>query len=45
MGFSPGDAVLVKRKMPWHGNLYVKIGERSVAMRYDEAEQVQVVLN
>ena len=44
MGFLPGQAVSVLRRLPLHGSLYVKVDSRHMAMRYEEAEQILVKL-
>ena len=42
MGLVPGQKISVMRKLPMHGNLYVRIDGRHVAFRYEEAEQILV---
>ena len=42
MGFTPGTMVRVMRRIPWQGNLYVEIGGRNLALRFQEAEQIIV---
>lgn len=43
MGINPGMQVKVIRRFPMHGNLYVRIGNRTVVMRDQEAGQIEVV--
>ena len=42
MGLVPGQEVSVLRKLPLHGSLYVRIDNRNVALRYEEANQISV---
>jgi len=42
MGFSQGTVVRVMHKLPWHGNLYVEMDGRNIALRHTEAEQILV---
>ncbi len=42
MGLGPGQSISVLRKVPLGGSLYVKIENRHVAFRREEAEQIVV---
>ncbi len=42
MGIRPGEKITVIRKLPFQGNLYVRIGTRRLAVRYNEAIQIPV---
>ena len=42
MGISPGSPVKMVRRMSGRGNVYVQIGERSIAFRRAEAELIRV---
>lgn len=42
MGISPGTPAVVIRKLPMHGNLYVRFGDRNLALRHEEAREIRV---
>ena len=42
MGLRPGHAVSVLRRLPLHGGLYIRIDNRNIAIRYEEAAQIKV---
>ena len=42
MGIHPGHLITVIRRMPVRGNLFVEIGGRQIALRFAEAEHLQV---
>ncbi|NND05070.1 MAG: ferrous iron transport protein A [Saprospiraceae bacterium] len=44
MGFLPGQAVSVLRRLPLNGSLYVKVDSRHMALRHNEADQILVKL-
>ena len=43
MGLTPGKKVSIVRRLPFRGNLYVKIGNRKLALRFKEAEHIDVM--
>jgi len=45
MGFFPGSAIRVLRRLPMNGNLYVEIKGRFLALRFVEAKEINVNLN
>lgn len=42
MGISPGTRVVLVRRLPMDGNLYVKFGERNIALRPEEAQLIRL---
>ena len=42
MGVGPGASVKLIRRMPMHGNLYLEVGTRRFALRYSEAQQLEI---
>jgi Fe2+ transport system protein FeoA len=42
MGIHPGMTVQVVRRFPMRGNLYLRIGNRNLVMRSEEANQLIV---
>lgn len=44
MGFFPGAAIRVMRRLPWRGNLYVNIDDRNIVLRFSEAALIGVTI-
>ena len=42
MGVGPGALVKLIRRMPLQGNLYLEVGTRRFALRYSEAQQLEI---
>lgn len=43
MGISPGMPAVIVRRLPVQGNLYIRFGNRHVALRYEEAKHIRVI--